>query len=183
MLLPIGSNMSWICNSHMPWQYDLNRSMMSKPYPTGWVFSYSYWYLGWYPSATYIPVQHWFRPSVMNHANLEVLFSNRTLPPLYITFWSNKHNDMKDAIGVFKLKPFFSIGNDLESVSSLYLPIFFNQQWFWEFFLLSTYHFESTNIIMWKMQLGCSSSNHFFSISNNLETVSSSLLTILNSLT
>jgi hypothetical protein len=49
----------------------------------------------------------------------------RALPPLYITFWSNKHNDMKDAIGVFKLKPFFSISNDLESVSSFLLTHFF----------------------------------------------------------
>ncbi len=91
----------------------------------------------------------------------------RTLPPLYITFWSNEHNDMKDAIGVFKLKPFFQSAMTLRVFPPLYLPIFFNRQWSWEFFLLSTYHFESTNIIMWKMQLGCSSSNHFFSISNN----------------
>jgi hypothetical protein len=49
----------------------------------------------------------------------------RALPPLYITFWSNKHNDMKDAIGVFKLKPFFSISNNLESFSSSLLTLFF----------------------------------------------------------
>jgi hypothetical protein len=46
MLLPIGFDMSQVSNSHMPWQYDLNRSMTSTPYSTGWVFSYSYQYLG-----------------------------------------------------------------------------------------------------------------------------------------
>ncbi len=41
--------------------------MMKKPYSTGWVFSYSCWYPGWYPSTTYIPIQHWlFHPLITN---------------------------------------------------------------------------------------------------------------------
>jgi hypothetical protein len=53
-----------ISNFHIPWQYDFNRSTMSKPYLTSWVFSYSYWYPGWYPNTTYILVQHWVEPIV-----------------------------------------------------------------------------------------------------------------------
>jgi hypothetical protein len=38
MLLLVESSMSKVSNFHIPWQYDLNCNMMSKPYPTGWIF-------------------------------------------------------------------------------------------------------------------------------------------------
>jgi hypothetical protein len=47
-----------ISNFHIPWQYGINRNIMSKPYLSGRVFSYSYRYPSWYPITTYIPVQH-----------------------------------------------------------------------------------------------------------------------------
>jgi hypothetical protein len=63
------SDLIWIeiSNFHIPCQYGLNHSTMNKPYSISRIFSYSYWYPSWYPSITYIPVQHWlFHPPITN---------------------------------------------------------------------------------------------------------------------
>jgi hypothetical protein len=49
----------------------------------------------------------------------------RVFPPLYTTFWSSKHNDMKDAIGCSNSNQFFQSAMTLRVFPPLYLSIFF----------------------------------------------------------